>query len=388
MAVHAPYQRQPAYTYATYDAATGRRLTEHLPLAISSYDTALSSSGTISGTIPLRDARLADRDIIGATSPGRSELWILRDGVPVWDGMITARRYRASTGLATVQASDTVRWRLARLHFRPRGGPGSTRNLSFTQVDQFAIFRALLDDAQAVTVDDMAPANLRLDMDIDQLSGVLRDRHVSADEDTDSSYQAYEFGDYLRYLDNLADLVNGFEWRTDPYLTHDGQARRRLVLGYPTVGRRPGPDTHVLEYPGTISDYGWDEDASDTATYVASLGAGEESEMRWAEIVDRRALADGYPLIEAAVANKDTSSPATLADQAGAELTRRRGPAEIPAVDVVGRPPVAVGDWVRLRIDDRARFPAGVWEQHVRVIGMKTTPAPVEKTTIQLEEAR
>ncbi|MFC4565029.1 hypothetical protein ACFO4E_24500 [Nocardiopsis mangrovi] len=216
----------------------------------------------------------------------------------------------------------------------------------------------------------------------------MADRHVPADGETDSSYQGYEFADYLERLDQLADLVDGFEWRTDPYLTTGGQARRRLVLGYPRLGRPPGPDTFVLEYPGTISGYDWDEDASDTATYVASLGAGEESEMRWSEAVDRRALVDGYPLIEAAAANKSTSQLGTLSAQAGAELARRRGPAEIPAAELVGRPPVSVGDWVRLRIDDPARFPAGPIERDVRVIGMRTVPAPTETTTLTLEEAR
>ncbi|MUL39638.1 hypothetical protein FZ103_00320 [Streptomonospora sp. PA3] len=388
MSVTPPQRRQPAYSYATYDAVTGRRLSEHIPLALGSYERALGGGGTVEGSLKIRDPRVRMRDVLGATTPRRAELWILRDGVPVWDGMIVTRRYAARSGVMRIQAADTVRWRLERLLLRPRGGPGSTRNLSFTQVDQFEIFRALLADAQSVAIDNIFPADLRVDADDTVMSGVLRDRHVSVDGETDSSYQGYEFNDYLKYLDDLADLVDGFEWRVDPYLTAAGEARRRLVLGYPTIGRLPGPDTHVLEYPGTITDYEWDEDASDTATYVASLGAGEESEMRWSEVIDRRALIDGNPLLEAAVSHKSTSQVDTLTAQAGAELARRRGPVEIPAVAVVGRPPVAEGDWVRLRISDPARWPDGPMERHVRVIGMRTTPAPTETTTLQLEEAR
>ena len=374
------FRSQPRYRYALVDMATGRQVAEHIPARVSTFERLLGDAGTADAVVQLRDPRVRRLDVMGATVPARTELCVYRDGVPVYDGMVLSRRYDGGSGALTIRTAETARSWLARRLLRPLGGPGSQRHLSFSQTDQFDIFRALLSDAQA-------QGDLRIDATPGQYSGVERDRHRT-DDGENSAYNGFEFADYLTRLDQLADLVNGFEWRVDPYIDADRMPRRRLVLGFPYLGAAPGPDTVTLEYPGEIASFTWDEDGAETATYVAALGAGEEEEMRWSEAIDDQALGFGWPLLETTASHKSASDPSTLRGHAGAALARVRGNVVIPEVTVVGRPPVEPGSWVRLRIRDRALFGERPHNEFVRVVGIKTTPEPTETTTLQVEGAR
>jgi hypothetical protein len=167
--------------------------------------------------------------------------------------------------------------------------------------------------------------------------------------------------------------------------------RRRLVLGYPLVGQPPNDDAVTLEYPGVIDDYEWPDDGTSSANYIAALGAGEEAAMKWGEAFDAAELRDGYPLLERTTSYKSASVQTTLNAHAAADVAALSGDLTVPTFTIRGRPNIAPGDHVRIRISDEARFPGSALRPMVtwlRAVDIKTVPGPPEKTTLAAEAPR
>jgi hypothetical protein len=135
-------------------------------------------------------------------------------------------------------------------------------DLTFEQVDQLEIARALVDHAQ-----DRLGGDLRIDTTPD-FCGVLRDR----------SYEATGRKPIWEALTELAAVQDGFEQRMVPYWQGDA-IRWRYETGYPEIGRTADETGHVLDYqegwPGSgILEYTWPSDAS-MLTNVADV-VGEQ----------------------------------------------------------------------------------------------------------------
>jgi hypothetical protein len=377
------------YRFAVYDLLTRSQLAEHVPFTVPEYGRSLTEAGTVSASLNVADARVRQLEPWDRTVPRRTTLVILRDEVVVGEWLIWQRPpYKATERKLNINAAELRSYFDHRV-LRPTGGVGSTKTLSFTQVDQLAIFRALVADAQAVTYQGRPVGDLSIEMDTTQMSGVKRDRKDVTD--TAGAYHGYEFSSYGELLDNLSDVDNGFEWRIDSYLDSDRNLRRALRLGYPYLGHPPNDDAVTLEYPGVIADYEWPEDGTSSANYDATIGAGEEAAMKWGEAYNAAELLAGYPLLERTTSYKSASVQSTLNAHATADVAAFTGDITVITLTVRGRPDVSPGDHVRLRISDEARFvgsearPVETW---MRAIEVKTNPGPPEVTTIAAEAPR
>lgn len=382
-------QHQPEYRYAFYDLLSRQVIADHLPFTVPEYSRSLTEAGTVqSAALNLADERnrkLRPRD---RTQPRRTTLVIFRDEVVVGEYLIWQRPpYKPTERKLQINASELTSYFGHRL-LRPTGGPGSKKTLDFEQADQLAIFRALIADMQSVTYQDAAVGDIGLETDLAQTSGVLRDRHDAGDER--GAFHGYEFRPYGELLDALANVDDGFEYRVDTYLDTDRQLRRVLRLGYPYLGHPPDADAYTLEYPGNVQDFEWPEDGTNSANAVFAIGAGEEVSMLWSEAYSPE-LATGYPLLERSTSYKSVSVQATLDGHATADVAALSGDITVPSFTVMGRPPVAPGDYVRVRISDEALFegsdthPFEVW---MRAVQITTNPGPPETTTIAAEQPR
>ena len=94
----------PTYRYFTVDLMTNLVLSEVAFTGVS-YELALKSAGSFSGSIPVLDATAA-MSLYENTMPGRTALYVVRDGVCVWGGIIWSRAYAASTKSLSVNASE------------------------------------------------------------------------------------------------------------------------------------------------------------------------------------------------------------------------------------------------------------------------------------------
>src|SRR6478736_2974960 len=79
------------YTYWFTDLRSNKVIAE-LPMQNVNYENKLSAIGDASGSIKI-NPETARLNIRSATSPGKTAMYILRDGQPVWGGIVWKRNY-------------------------------------------------------------------------------------------------------------------------------------------------------------------------------------------------------------------------------------------------------------------------------------------------------
>lgn len=94
------------YRYITTDLLTGEVLAE-IPMQGVSWGRALRRAGQFNGSIPVI-AATAHLDIYKSTLPGRTALYILRNDVCVWGGIIWSREYDAENRTLDISGSEFI----------------------------------------------------------------------------------------------------------------------------------------------------------------------------------------------------------------------------------------------------------------------------------------
>lgn len=92
------------YRYFTTNLLSNDVLAE-IPFKSVSFERALNSAGTFSGTIPVLPSNTG-MDLYNSTMPGKTGLYIVRDGVCVWGGIIWSRSYNVVDRSLNVNASE------------------------------------------------------------------------------------------------------------------------------------------------------------------------------------------------------------------------------------------------------------------------------------------
>lgn len=353
------------YTYFTADLRTDTILSE-LPLRDVTFSSVLNGSGSFSATIPYNDPRWDKIGIKGATTPRKTALYVDRDGVLVWGGIIWTRL--PEDGRLRIDGNDF--WS----YFRHRYIRATQ---TFAAVDQLTIAQDLIDYAQGQTGGDIG---VQVGSEV---SGVLRDR----------PYWGYERKNIGEAIEQLASVIDGFDFAVDVRYA-SGIPERVLSLGYPRRGRTASASGHVFERSrtgGNIVKYPWPEDGTETANLIDAIGAGEGDSMLISTAVDQSQIDLGLPLLEAVTTYKDVSVQETLTEHAQGDLEKARQVISRPQVTVrADADPVfgsyIVGDEARFRISDE-------WfddiDTYYRITGTSVTPegSEGEEVVLTLGEA-
>ena len=93
------------YTYYVADLLTGEIIGD-LPLTGVGFTRVLNAPGTFRGSLHTRDPRVLALAPRRLTEPGRTALYVDRDGVLVWGGIIWTTRYTADDGALELGAAD------------------------------------------------------------------------------------------------------------------------------------------------------------------------------------------------------------------------------------------------------------------------------------------
>src|SRR5690606_6700404 len=154
-----------------------------LPLKNVSYQNKLSDVGEFSGEIQINeDTKLfKTREKV---KPGRTCLYVLRNGVPVWGGIIWKTRYSGRARVLEIGASTFESYLYRRFQ---------QNNLKFTNTEQFQIAMSIIGNAFT---------DVGVIAHIPTVSGIKRDRQL----------YRYEFKTIGEELEQLGDLINGFDW--------------------------------------------------------------------------------------------------------------------------------------------------------------------------------
>ena len=359
------------YRYLACDLLTDEPIA-WLDMVSVSYSTVLTGWGELEGTVKLPSmmgtpddrakATAVLRAVLRGTDIARTALYVVRGGAIVWGGIVWEDDYESGSGTVSIKATEFF--------------AGFDRQImcwagSYQNVDQFSILR----DVLAVAQSDPA-ANLRV-VPSTHMSGVSRVRR----------YYAYERKSVAETLLQLSAVIGGFEWRHQVDTT-SGARVRRLVLGHPSVGQDRTADA-VFAYPGNVISYRVQRSGDRMANRVWGIGSGEGPTQLVERVSDPQTWAEGYPLLDGEVSRTTVTERTTLYGHAAAALAQRSRPVAYPQLVVRSdmHPTFgsyAVGDLVRVRIDDPYRFPDGWPDAALRVLQIRVAVGDTGGEAVQL----
>ena len=343
------------YRYLLADLRTNNILSE-LMLTNVNYTQQLNSAGTMTASLLISDASQSATDIFNSTIPARTAIYVDRNGVLVWGGIIWSREYNSKSQHIEISAKEFESY------FEHRR---ITTTQVFSGVDQFAIVESLINSAQSVTGGNIGinvPTNL---------SGVSVSR----------TYFAAERKTVLSAIQDLSQSTNGFDFGVSVAYDGLGNPTKSFSLSYPQSGNRwsaSNPYAPVFEFPaGNVIDYDYFEDGSLAANNFTVIGAGSNEGQLQLTASSSSQISNGWALLEDVASYSDINDSSLLSNIAAGRLAASANPPvslKIVAPAFV-EPQVgsyAVGDDIRVRIID-SRFPNGL-DTIYRLTGLNVSP--------------
>ena len=277
-----------SYRYLFADLLSNQVIAE-LPLTNVNFTQQLNTAGTFTGEILLSGINAAGMNVANATIPARSAIYVDRDGVLVWGGVIWNREYSSSNQTLKVTAREFESY------FERRR---ITADVVFSNTDQLTAVQSIINTAQAATNGNIGVAVGS------ETSGVLITRTI----------YGYEYKTVFSMIQDLSRSNNGFDFNVYVYYDANGNPAKLLRLGYPRYGQvysATDSTIPVFELPGNIIEYTYPEDGTIAANTIYALGAGSNPGKLLSTGVDSTKLSTGWPLLEEQ-ANYSDITDATL----------------------------------------------------------------------------
>ncbi|HEX5596104.1 MAG TPA: hypothetical protein VFX61_08850 [Micromonosporaceae bacterium] len=354
---------QHTYTYLFCDLRTDTLLAE-LPLSQVSYSFELNGIGTLRAVVPYNDETLP-LDPETATTPARTAVYVDRDGVLVWGGIVWTRK--DTQGGKEIQASEFLSYYQHRYVKKTLSTDTSLLiNQAYVDLggqrlysDQKWIVWSLLRYAT-----DQPGGHIQLNID-----PLVRDPHGITRTTT---YYGYERPEIYKAISDLADAEDGFDWGVEvgwtPAANNEPPRRfRRVRTWFPRRGRPVSESGLVFSKggpAGSILDYDWPEDGSSMVTEMSGLGAGNGE----AKIIKTAAASDlidsGWPLLEGVATYDGVLDEAQVQAMTNADLSAQSQSQVQPTFEVAADTDPAfgsysVGDEALFVIDPEPRSPSG-----------------------------
>ena len=357
------------YRYLFADLLTNEIIAE-LPITGVSFTQQLNQAGAFSAHLLLSGVNTYGYNVDTATQPTRNAVYVDRNGILVWGGVIWSRSYNSADQILSITAREFESYFEHRLISTTR---------AFTNTDQLTIVKTLVDDAQALPNGDIGVITPTV------TSGVLIDR----------VYYDYEYKNIYSAIQDLSKQDDGFDFNIK--VEYDGvtfEPKKTLVLGYPRTGNVDTGigdiQTPVFFFPaGNIVEYSYPEDGSIVANNLYVTGAGSNEGKLLANAQDTPSITAGFPLLDITVSYSDITDQTVLDELAVAQVQVVATPPPIISVVVPAfvQPEYgtyAIGDDARLIIQDE-RFPEGL-DAVYRIVGLNVLPGEdgPERVTITL----
>jgi hypothetical protein len=355
------------YRYLFADLLTNNIIAE-LPLTDVSFTQQLNQAGTFQGSILLSGINTDAYNAINGTIPGKTGIYVDRNGTLIWGGVIWGRPYSSDSQKLTINAREFESYFERRL---------INTTTSFTNQDQLGIAQNLITLAQSAPY-----GNIGVQVGT-ETSGVLLSR----------TYYGYEKKQVYQAIQDLARQLDGFDFNIQVAYNGSGNPSKTLRLGYPRLGTpysSSNPSAPVFELPASnIVNYDLSEDGSITANTVYTLGAGSNEGKLIQSASDSTKFADGWPLLETAINYSEITDSTYLAQLASGQVQAISNPVTIykvivPAYEQPEFGTYAIGDDARLRITD-ARYPTTL-DTVLRIVGITVEPGEdgPERVTLTL----
>jgi hypothetical protein len=347
------------YRYLIADLKNNEIISD-LPLKGVSYSNILSDVGEFAGTIQINKSTKVF-NIKKTVLPGKTAVYVLRNGLPIWGGIIWKISYSAPTRSLRVDANTFESYFYRRFQ---------RQNKSWANADQLQIAR---DIANQVAGD----------------LGIIVGGGSSPRVRSRSVYK-YEYKTIGEELQQLSDLIDGFDWNITLSPAPGNKVTKTLQFFYPDRGATKANTKIAFEYPGSIESFTYTQDAERGATRMWAIGAGESEEQIERSATD---ISGNWPILEESYSYKTVVNGTTLQSHADSDLRRLRAPVEI--VEAIVRANVepflgtyAPGDWARFSFQDDFFDPRET--KFMRIIGYNVSVADdgIERVRLTLNTER
>ena len=360
------------YRYLLADLLTNQ-VTAELDLTNVSFTQQINAAGSLAATLLLTGTP-DPASAVAATIPGRSVVYVDRNGVIVWGGIIWNRSYNSDSQHLTINASEFESY------FEHRR---ITVTTPFYGVDPLVVAKQVISSAQSAPFGNI---------------GVAVGNETSTMAVT-RTYYAYEQKTVLSAVQDLAKAgttatgTTGFDFAIKCAYDGSGNVTKTLTLGWPRLGTKyssTSPTVPVFEFPaGNVVSYEYPEDGSVVANTVYATGAGSNEGKLIYSANDYTKFSTGWPLLETSVSYSDIIDASLITNLAAGQVAAVSYPPTVlkmvvnPSTDPVFGSYV-IGDDARVRIVD-SRFPAGL-DTVYRITGLTLTPGETgpERVTLTL----
>ncbi len=360
------------YRYLFVDLLSNSIIGE-LPLTGVGFTQQLNQPGTFQGHLLLSGINADKFNVDPSTIPAHCGLYVDRNGILVWGGVIWGRSYNSTSQTLTFSAQEWISY------FDHRR---ITQDVDFVNIDQLVIAKTLIEDAQAAPYGDI---NVGYNSEGETTSGVLISR----------TYYNYEFKNVFQAIQDLSRQGDGFDFHIDVAYDINGVPTKSFNTYYPRSGLQYSfgdPDVPVFTFPaGNMVEYEYPEDGSVVANTVYALGAGSNEGKQIATGQDATKFAEGWVLLETTANYSDVTDQTMLQEVANAQaLATSYPPVVLKVVVPAYVDPVfgtyEVGDDARIIITD-SRFP-NTLDEIYRIVGLTVQPGEngPERVTLSLSQ--
>lgn len=361
------------YRYLFVDLLSNTIIAE-LPLTGVGFTQQLNQPGNFQGHLLISGINTAQFNVDASTIPGKCGLYVDRNGILVWGGVIWGRSYNSTSQELSITAQE---WESYFAHRRVN------ETLSFTNTDQLVIAKTLIENAQAQPYGDIGVGYNTAGQ---TTSGVLVDR----------VYYNYELKNVFEAIQDLSRQDDGFDFVIDvSYDLITGLPRKDFNTYYPRSGvayTSGNIDIPVFEFPaGNMVEYEYPEDGSLVANTIYALGAGSNEGKLLATAADTARFAEGWALLENTTNYSDINDQTVLTNLAAAQVIAVSYPpvvlkVVVPAYQNPEFGSYGIGDDCRVIITDN-RFP-NTLDAIYRIVGLSVQPGEdgPERVTLTLAQ--
>lgn len=333
------------YTYLATDLISGRVLTDSLPLTVQSFGMQLNGSGTLTGALSLNELYSVNAPAVSALECRRAVLWVLRDTYPVWAGVVwdwpdTSRQ--SGTLQISAQTLDSV-WSRRLI----------TDTIEYQAVDLFQAFIDLIVYGQSkqspYIATGVSPAATRtaayLQMVADNGPVARLVLPSGADATCGVPWTAsHVWSDLTQISSAWSDMCSSgqLEYAFVPGLDSSGNLAVFLRLAYLQLGRPAAQAGYTLNYPGNLSDYGYQRTGSQSSNVVWATAPPNGSAQQWQSVyphgADTGDLSGGYPLMESTASWQGSvvTTQAQIDSWADGQVALKTQAMTLPVVTVAG----------------------------------------------------
>lgn len=305
------------YRYLCTNLLTNQVIAE-LPLTGVTYSQALNEAGSFDGHMILSDIRTQQTlgtystantfTLDNVTTTGKTGLYVERDGIIVWGGIIWSRQYDSASQTLSIGGREFESYY-------------DRRRVNNDQVfaagtDQFSIVNSLLTQAN-----NQPSGNI----------GVVMQSPLGSSVGMPSAYPIWD-NEKRTVFDVVRDLSRqstpyGFDFAINCAYDSNKNLTRTFNLYYPRKGQSYSTNAFqpMLEFPGSMLYYAYPEDGGSMANRM--YGAGQQGYVYTATNYD--ALAEGFPLLEDSVSFVQIPNPLVVNSMTEGEVSARALPVTV-----------------------------------------------------------